>query len=107
MKLKQRVKTYSFWVSMASAILLFINTLGKNFNFSIDEKMYNDLFSAFLAILILLGVIVPPSKQTKSEEMSGEEFTEEVIEEQITSIEEEITLEREDGKIITKTDDMS
>ena len=90
---------------MASAILLIISTLGKKFDFSVDEKLYNDLFSAFLAILILLGVIVPPNKQTKSEQMSGEEMTEEIIEEQITSIEEEITLEREDGKIITETDD--
>ena len=107
MKLKKRIKTYSFWVSMASAVLLIISTLGKKFNFSVDEKMYNDLFSAFCAILILLGVIVPPTKKEKKEQTLSEEETEEVVEENVTSVEESVTLEREDGKIITKGKEIS
>ena len=105
MKLKQRVKSYGFWVSMASAILLIISALGKKFNFSVDENLYNDLFAGFCAILVLLGVIVPPSSKTKTEKLSDEEITEEILEEQTTCIEEEITLEREDGKIIERKND--
>ena len=62
MKLKDRIKTYNFWVSLASAVLLIISTLGKKFNFSVDENMYNDLFTSFCGILVLLGIIIPPSK---------------------------------------------
>lgn len=65
MKLKDRIKTYNFWVSLASAILLIINILGKELNFSIDENLYNDLFTSFCSILVLLGIIVPPSNLSK------------------------------------------
>ena len=42
MKLKERIKTYNFWVSLASAMLLLLNTIGKRFNFSVDENLYNE-----------------------------------------------------------------
>ncbi|MBQ8424532.1 MAG: hypothetical protein IJX17_00745 [Clostridia bacterium] len=67
MKLKDRIKTYNFWVSLASAVLLIINTLGKQFDFSIDEKLYNDLLTSFCGILVLLGIIVPPSNFKKGD----------------------------------------
>lgn len=85
MKLKDRIKTYNFWVSLASAILLIVNLIGKRFNFSVDENLYNDLFTSFCGILVLLGIIVPPnnsknlseginenSKTEEQEDISGE-----------------------------------
>ena len=68
MKLKERIKTYNFWVSLASAILLLLNTIGKRFNFSVDENLYNDLFTSFCGVLVLLGIIVPPSNQKNKDE---------------------------------------
>ena len=67
MKLKDRIKTYNFWVSLASAVFLIISTLGKKFNFSVDENMYNDLFTSFCGILVLLGIIIPPSNSQISD----------------------------------------
>ena len=68
MKLKERIKTYNFWVSLASAMLLLLNTIGKRFNFSVDENLYNDLFTSFCGVLVLLGIIVPPSNQKNKDE---------------------------------------
>jgi len=78
MKLKDRIKTYNFWVSLASAILLIVNTLGKQLNFSIDENLYNDLFTSFCGILVLLGIIVPPSNPKKSDLMELEREFEDI-----------------------------
>jgi uncharacterized membrane protein len=70
MKLKDRVKSYSFWVSLASAIFLILKLVGQKFGFSVDEGLFNDLFTSLCGILVILGIIVPPtgkSKQTASE----------------------------------------
>jgi len=60
MKLKDKIKSYSFWVSLASAIILILKILGNRFGFVIDETMVSDLFTALCSVLVLLGIIVPP-----------------------------------------------
>lgn len=87
MRLKERMKTYNFWVSLASAMLLIINTLGKKFDFSVDEKMYNDLLSSFCGILVLLGIIVPPSNSEKLiSSKSNKNITIEIFDDESTEI---------------------
>ena len=61
MSLKTKVKSYSFWVSLASALILILKLVGQRFGFSVDEGLISDLFTSFCAILVLLGIIVVPS----------------------------------------------
>lgn len=61
MKLKDRIKTYNFWVSLISALFLIINIIGQKFNFHIDELLFNDLLTSLCGILVLLGIIAPPT----------------------------------------------
>ena len=61
MKFSDKIKTYNFWVSIASGVFLIINLIGKKFNFTIDESTYNYMFTTFCSILVLLGIIVPPT----------------------------------------------
>lgn len=61
MNLKARLKTYSFWVSLASAIFLIIKVLGQSLGFSVDENLYNDIFTALCGILVICGIIAPPT----------------------------------------------
>ena len=61
MRFSDKIKTYNFWVSIAGVVFLIINLIGKKFNFTIDEGEYNDLFTTFCSILVLLGIIVPPT----------------------------------------------
>ena len=60
MKLRDKIKSYSFWVSLTSAIILILKILGTRFGFAVDETMISDLFTALCSILVLLGIIVPP-----------------------------------------------
>ena len=60
MKLKEKIKSYSFWVSLASAVILILKVLGSRFGFKIDESMISDLFTAICSILVILGIIVVP-----------------------------------------------
>ena len=61
MRLKDKIKSYSFWVSLTSAIILIMKILGSRFGFTVDETMVSDLFTAMCSILVLLGIIVPPT----------------------------------------------
>lgn len=61
MKLKDKIKSYSFWVSLASAVILILKVLGNRFGFTVDEGMVSDLFTALCSILVLLGIIVVPT----------------------------------------------
>ena len=60
MKIRDKIKSYSFWVSLTSAIILILKILGTRFGFVVDETMVSDLFTALCSILVLLGIIVPP-----------------------------------------------
>ena len=63
MKLKDRIKTYNFWVSLSSAIFLLIKLLGNQFGFSVNESLFNDLITTLCGILVILGIIVPPTNK--------------------------------------------
>jgi len=61
MNLKMKVKSYSFWVSLASALILILKLIGQKFGFTVDETLISDLFTSLCAILVILGIIVVPS----------------------------------------------
>ena len=46
MKIRDKIKSYSFWVSLTSAIILILKILGTRFGFVVDETMVSDLFSS-------------------------------------------------------------
>ncbi|MBQ8451559.1 MAG: hypothetical protein IJ538_02150 [Clostridia bacterium] len=68
MKLKDRIKTYNFWVSLSSAIFLIVKVLGQKFNFNVDEGIFSDVVTSLCGILVLLGIIAPPNKKQEPEE---------------------------------------
>lgn len=65
MKLKDRIKTYSFWVSLSSAIFLLLKLLGQQFNFNVDEGLFSDIFTTLCGILVILGIIAPPASKAE------------------------------------------
>ena len=96
MNLKLKVKSYSFWVSLASAIILILKLVGQKFGFTVDEGLISDLFTSLCAILVIMGIIVVPSasnieskaenteklKEKKDNMSNKNQQTEEIIVEQ-------------------------
>lgn len=60
--LKDKIKSYSFWVSLASAILLLVQTVGKSLGLLIDESTYMSVVNSVLGIFVVLGIISHPSQ---------------------------------------------
>lgn len=63
MKLKDRIKTYNFWVSLSSAVFLLLKVLGTRFGFSVSESLFSDIVTSLCGILVILGIIVPPTSK--------------------------------------------
>lgn len=71
MKLKDRIKTYNFWVSLSSAVFLMIKLLGEQIGFRVDESIFNDLITSLCGILVILGIIVPPTSKSQTNTISN------------------------------------
>ena len=76
MQVKQRLKTYSFWVSLASAILLLVQTIGRPLGLVIDEALYMSVVNSVLGVFVVLGIISHPSQNLLT---NKEGLTDEVI----------------------------
>ena len=60
--MKERLKSYSFWMAILSAILIFVQTLGAKIDMQVSENIIN----AFLGIFVVLGVIDKPKSSVKN-----------------------------------------
>lgn len=66
MDLKYKIRTYNFWISLSSAILLFVRVIGQHFGFEIDSTLFMDIVTALCGILVVLGIIIMPTNVTKT-----------------------------------------
>lgn len=58
MKWKNRLTNYNFWVSIVSAILLIL----QSFNIQFDISNFNDITTAVLGLMVVIGIINDPTK---------------------------------------------
>ena len=80
-KLKAKLKSYGFWVSLASAVMVFLNTLG----LKVDIPYLSQVTTAFLSILVIAGILTKPGDGGSSgtpEDFCDEQTTEEEPSEQ-------------------------
>lgn len=83
MGLKTKVKSYSFWVSLASAVILILKLVGQKFGFAVDEGLISDLFTSLCAILVLMGIIVVPSP-SNLEQKNNTEIVNDILKDKIS-----------------------
>lgn len=63
MTLKDKVKTYSFWISLVSAILIVVRVIGQHFGWFINESLIMDIVTGVCGVLVLLGILSSPTKK--------------------------------------------
>lgn len=62
MKWKNRLKNYNFWISIVSAVLLILQAFHINF----DIAYINEIATAVLGLLVVIGIINDPTKTVVS-----------------------------------------
>lgn len=71
MKLKNLVRSYSFWTALAGALVILINSIGNVFGFHIEEKLVSDIVMAVAGVLVAFGVVTLPAS-TKDKTQTSE-----------------------------------
>lgn len=68
MTIKDKLKSYNFWITLVSAIILLLQVFGEKFNFTIDSNFIIDVTTGLCSIFVILGIIsVPKAKTTKTD----------------------------------------
>lgn len=80
MNLKQKMKTYSFWMALTGAVILVLQTIGKECGFSIDDKVITGIVSSVCGVFIVLGIISKPSIKNEDCEKTTKDATEDTME---------------------------
>ena len=81
-KLFERMKSYSFWVSFSGALIIFINCLGRIFNFQIENEIVEDVIMSIAGLLVVFGFVTKETKDNKDNlEDIEEESSEGVVSE--------------------------
>lgn len=76
MKIKNLIRSYSFWTALAGALCILVSALGRAFSFKVEEKIISDVVMAIAGVLVAVGVVNLPKKD-ESQENSQEESTNE------------------------------
>lgn len=85
MNWKNRLTNYNFWISIVSAVLLILQA----FEFQFDIVYINEIATAVLGLLVVIGIINDPTKTTvKKEKTITEQKKEETEKIKIEKIEE-------------------
>lgn len=64
MTLKDKAKTYNFWISLVSAAVLIARIIGNKFNVFIDTTLIMDITTGLCSIFVILGILSAPKSQS-------------------------------------------
>ncbi len=59
--IKSQIKTYRFWLAIASAVLLLIQAIGEPLGLVINEEQYMSVINSVLGIFVVLGILSNPA----------------------------------------------
>ena len=62
-----KFKSYSFWLSVAGAVVLVINTFGEILGFSIDGEIATKIVDSVCGVLVLFGIITMPKDKNDAD----------------------------------------
>ena len=70
--MKNKFKSYTFWLTLIGAVIILVNTLGTTFGFSVNEVAITSIATAVLGIFVTLGIV---HKDSKSEQEKKQDET--------------------------------
>lgn len=74
--MKDRLKSYSFWVSIASAVMAVLQIIFAK----LDIDVFNELTTAFLGVLVVAGIIDKPKGENSSPNINSDEDSNQIEE---------------------------
>ncbi len=75
----KKIKSYGFWLSLSSALVLLATALGNAFGFEIENKIIEDVVMSVAGVLAVFGIVSMNKKTTVDDKQESEEIN--VVEE--------------------------
>lgn len=72
MKLKNLIRSYSFWTTLAGALCILMSALGRAFSFKVEEKIISDIVMAIAGVLVAVGIVSMPAKKEEEENAASD-----------------------------------
>ena len=76
MIMKNKLKSYKFWMAVLGGVIVLINTLGAVFNFKVNEIAITSIFTAILGIFVILGFVDKDNEKKAQTDLTNDEQTE-------------------------------
>ena len=89
MNLKNKMKSYSFWISICGAVIVLVSVVGQICGWNVDEKIMTEVLSAVCMVLVVMGIISTPN---------GTSSINDIIEEIKTDISNTVNKDDKDSK---------
>lgn len=58
--MKDRMKTYSFWVALSGAIVVLVQAVGRLVGFVANADIISNIVMAIAGVLVVLGIVSSP-----------------------------------------------
>jgi len=85
MTLKEKTKTYSFWISLISSVLLVAKTMAEQLGYTISDTLTTNIITGVCALMVLVGLFISPAKHKCLKELTAD--AENIIKEQEQTLE--------------------
>lgn len=89
--MKQKLKSYSFWMSVTASVILVLTNVGDVFGFAVQSEAVTKIVDSICGVLILFGVLTmsTPKESAKQENEQNKEEIDETQEQILQSDKEE------------------
>lgn len=61
--MKERIKTYSFWISLSGALIVLIQAIGRAVGFIANADVINNIIMGFAGVLVVFGIVASPTEE--------------------------------------------
>lgn len=62
-----KFKTYAFWIALSGAVIIFIQSVGDLFGFTIDGGLIENVIMSICGIMVVLGIVSKPTLEQKTD----------------------------------------
>lgn len=76
---KSVYRSFRFWMSLSAAVLLVLQTILQRFGIEIDVPYIQEVISAVLAVLVIIGVIWKPKNKEEINYADNKDSTDDNI----------------------------
>ncbi len=70
--MKNKIKSYTFWIGLSGAVVILVQSVGKLFGFDIQGNLIENVIMSICGVLVVLGIVSKPNTATSTKDSDVE-----------------------------------